>query len=68
MKSTFEDKQNQLDHQSAEIKNINASLEINREDREDLHHICEKTNERMETLNEQMNGRLNEKFNKLLDK
>jgi hypothetical protein len=57
-----------LDLHNAEIKNIQAQLEINREDRLDLHDICEKTTERMEMLNEQMNIRLNEKFTKLLDK
>ena len=50
------------------ISNIQATLEENKKDREDLHGRCDIQEQRTTLLNDNMEKKLAERFTKLLDK
>lgn len=50
------------------ISNIQATLEENKKDREDLHGRCDVQEQRTTLLNDNMEKKLAERFTKLLDK
>ena len=50
------------------ISNIQATLEENKKDREDLHGRCDVQEQRTTLLNDNMGKKLAERFTKLLDK
>ena len=55
-------------HHDAELKNVYATLEQNKEDREELHRQCDHQADKLESYNAAMGKRLEEKCQKITDR
>lgn len=68
MKQVFQQKENHLTKHDQELVSIYNTLKANKEDREELHRICEAQAEKASQDRVDIEKKISERFNKLLDK